>query len=69
MTGWKTLVFNGSVSMAVLLAEILTYLSGLDWHLLLSPQHVPWVILALGLANILLRHVTSGPAGWRRAAS
>ncbi|MCA1297546.1 lysozyme [Stappia indica] len=66
MRGWKTLVLNGLAAGAALLLECLHYLAGVDWTSHLAPQSALWVVIALNLGNILLRHVTDGPAGWRR---
>lgn len=66
MRGWKTLVLNSVVGLGVVVLEILTFLNAADWHALLPPERAALVILGTGVANILLRHVTSGPAGWRR---
>ncbi|MBA4610932.1 hypothetical protein H1W37_04670 [Stappia taiwanensis] len=66
MRGWKTLVLNGLAAGAALLLECLHYLAGVDWTSHLGPQAALWVVIAFNLGNILLRHVTDGPAGWRR---
>ncbi|GAA0784107.1 hypothetical protein E1180_09360 [Roseibium denhamense] len=66
MHGWKTLVFNGTVGLTALCAEVLSYLEAADWHSVLPEGQAALVIAALGFANILLRHVTTGPAGWKR---
>ena len=65
MSGWKTLAFNGSVGLAAVLAELLSYVSSMDWQEILPPEMVPHAVLAMGIANIVLRHVTHGPAAWR----
>lgn len=69
MRGWKTLVLNLSIGSGVLLIELLTFLGAADWHAILPPDRAALVVLVLGFANILLRHITSGPAGWRRGTS
>lgn len=66
MNGWKTLIFNGAVGLIVVLKELLTYTAGVDWSDFLPPQSAEMVVLGLGIANILLRHVTVGPAGWKK---
>lgn len=65
MRGWKTLVVNGVIGGAVLAVDLLTYLGAADWGAVLPPERAAMVVLVIGLANIVLRHVTSGPAGWR----
>lgn len=68
MEGWKTLVFNGAIGLLVIVKELVTYTSGFDWSAILPHQTAEMVILGLGIANILLRHVTVGSAGWRKSA-
>ncbi len=66
MRGWKTLAVNLAIGGGVLVIELLTFFGAADWHSILPPDRATLVVLVLGVANILLRHVTSGPAGWRR---
>jgi hypothetical protein len=68
MRGWKTLLLNGGIGAAVVLLEMLTFLGAADWNAILPPDRAAVAVLGIGLANIVLRHVTSGPAGWRKAA-
>lgn len=65
MKGWRTLIFNVSISILVLAKEMLAYFAGVDWSQILPAKYAPYAILAIGIANILLRHVTTHPAGWR----
>lgn len=65
MRGWKTLVLNGLVGCAILAIELLTFAGAADWQAILPPERAAIVVLSVGVANIFLRHVTSGPAGWR----
>lgn len=69
MRGWKTLLLNLVIGGGVLLVELLTFLGAADWYAVLPPERAALAVLGLGVANILLRHVTSGPAGWRRERS
>ncbi|WP_269581984.1 hypothetical protein [Roseibium sp. Sym1] len=66
MSGWKTVLFNGGLGIVALIAELLNYLSVFNWREVLPPEYAPGVILGIGVANIVLRHVTTGPAGWRQ---
>ncbi|MTH96075.1 hypothetical protein [Roseibium sp. RKSG952] len=66
MTGWKTAAVNGGVVTAVVLAEIVGQFAALDWREFLPDGMAGVVIAGLGAANLVLRHVTRGPAGWRR---
>jgi len=66
MAGWKTLVFNGGVGIAALIAELLDHLGVVPVDRLLRGDKATWIAVALGAANIGLRHVTSRPAGWRK---
>ncbi|MEP3049665.1 MAG: hypothetical protein ABJL55_17575 [Roseibium sp.] len=66
MRGWKTLVLNSVAGVTILVLEVLSFMTSTDWHLILSPERASLLVLGLGLANILLRHITSGPTGWRK---
>lgn len=66
MSGWKTLLFNVGLAVLALVAELLAFFQAFDWREILPSDYAPFVILGIGIANILLRHVTSGPAGWRK---
>ena len=68
MSGWKTILFNGGLGLLALLAELLAYFQAFNWREVLPPDLAPIVILGVGVANILLRHLTTGPAGWRKDA-
>ncbi|GGB63282.1 hypothetical protein GCM10011316_38950 [Roseibium aquae] len=68
MTGWKTAAVNGGVVVTMVLGEILSRLSSVDWHQVLPEGSAGYMVAALGIANLVLRHVTSGPAGWRKQA-
>ncbi|NBN62882.1 hypothetical protein [Pannonibacter tanglangensis] len=69
MSGWRTLLFNGGLGLAALIGQVLDQMSVIDWTAVLPPDWVPVVLFAVGVANVALRHVTTGPAGWRRAAA
>lgn len=64
MHGWKTFLFNGALGALALLAELMSYLSDVDWKEVVPPDAAPYVVLVIGMANIVLRHLTKGPAGW-----
>ena len=66
MRGWKTLAFNGGLGLGAVAAEVLNYLGAVDWQTILPPERAGVAVLVVGAANILLRHVTEGPAGWRK---
>lgn len=65
--GWRTTIFNtvlGVVGAALPLAgDIFTYLQGLDWREYVSPEHAPWIILAVSVIGIVLRYRTKAPVG------
>ncbi|MHC5654268.1 hypothetical protein [Stappia sp.] len=65
MPGWKTFLLNALAALAVVLLEVLRMLAGIDWQAHLPGETAVWVIVAVNVANILLRHLTQGPAGWR----
>jgi len=64
MAGWKTFIFNGLVALAVVAIQVLQYLGQFPWPEVLPPNEAGWVALTLGVINIILRHITIGPAGW-----
>ncbi|MEP0234136.1 hypothetical protein [Roseibium sp.] len=65
MSGWKTLLFNGGVGILVAIAQLVEHVSVVEWSEILPADMTPWVIIAIGIINILLRHVTRGAAGWK----
>ncbi|WP_417667325.1 hypothetical protein [Roseibium sp.] len=66
MTGWKTLLFNSVLSLLAIGAEVAEQLALVEPGAVLPAGGGPLAVLAMGAANILLRHVTRGPAGWSR---
>lgn len=64
MEGWKTIIVNALLGSLALVAEVLTQLTDMDWKSVVPPDLAPYIIVAIALANIYLRHVTKGPAGW-----
>ncbi|WP_417684625.1 hypothetical protein [Roseibium sp.] len=67
MTGWKTLLFNTAIGLLALGAEVAENLSLVEPGTVVTASGGPLAVLAMGAANILLRHVTRGPAGWVRS--
>ena len=65
-SGWKTLLFNSLIGLSVIALQISDYLDTFPWPDVLPPKEAGWVVLVLGIVNILLRHWTVGPAGWRK---
>ncbi|MTI43709.1 hypothetical protein JM93_01594 [Roseibium hamelinense] len=65
MRGWKTAVLNGSVLGLMGLGEVLAHLAGVNWHQILPDGIAGLVVVGLGAANLVLRHMTDSPAGWR----
>lgn len=61
--GWRTLVFNGLVSLVPLVLAILDAFGAMDWTKLVSEENAALITLAVTLANIVLRFATSGPVG------
>lgn len=66
MSGWKTLFFNGGVGVVALLAELANNLDIVDLREVLPVQATPIAAIGIGVANIVLRHITNSPAGWRK---
>ena len=68
MRGWRTLVVNGLTAAGIVSLEALRFLGEVDWASALGPHRALWIVVLVNLANIVLRHVTREPAGWRREA-
>ncbi|WP_029060256.1 hypothetical protein [Stappia stellulata] len=69
MHGWKTLLLNLAAAVGIIALEVLRYLADVDWSAHLSPPTALWLVVGVNVANIVLRHVTSGPPAWRRGRS
>jgi hypothetical protein len=65
MKGWRTFALNAFAAASIIVAEIMAMLAGVDWDAHLPRDVAIWIVVAVNIANIVLRHVTSGPAGWR----
>lgn len=61
--GWRTVIFNAVASVPVIGAQLADALGGFDWTKVLAPQNAAWAGLALLMANIILRSVTTSPVG------
>uniref|UniRef100_UPI003BA9CAEF hypothetical protein n=1 Tax=Stappia sp. TaxID=1870903 RepID=UPI003BA9CAEF len=69
MQGWRTFLLNALAAASIIVLEIVTMLVGVDWQAHLPREVAIWIVVAVNIANIVLRHVTSGPAGWRNGAT
>ncbi|WP_417770283.1 hypothetical protein [Stappia sp.] len=67
MRGWRTFAVNALTAAGVAALEALRFLGEVDWAAALGPHQALWIVVAVNLANIALRHITGAPAGWRRA--
>jgi hypothetical protein len=56
-------ILNGLMIGAVLMGQLLAYLTAFDWTTIMSPQQAAWVILIVNVLNIVLRWFTTGPLG------
>ena len=65
MKGWRTLILNASAAGAALALEISSYLTSVEWNAYLPPSAALWALIAMNIANIVLRHITDRPAAWR----
>lgn len=68
MRGWRTLAVNALTAAGIVALEALRFLGEVDWAAALGQRQALWIVVAVNLANIALRHVTGEPAGWRREA-
>ena len=56
MKGWRTLGVNAAVAGFGVLAAA-------DWTVVLGDQRAGWAVTALGIANMVLRSLTTTPVG------
>lgn len=54
LKGWRTTIFN----FAVIVASFAEYMEIIS---VASPQNAPLIILAIGIANMVLRYMTTTP--------
>ena len=63
--GWRTILFNVGIMFLVVLAEVATYLTAVNWREYVAPEWLPFVISGVNIANIAMRYVTTGPTPLR----
>ena len=63
LKGWRTVIFNGVASIPLFLEAAIHILSIPEVYGVLPPEWIPWYSLAIALANIALRKVTTTPLG------
>lgn len=66
MNGWKTLSFNGVIGGLALAGEIADGLEMVDLHGALPDRAMTYAVIGITVLNVLLRHMTKGPAGWAK---
>jgi hypothetical protein len=59
LRGWRTIALNLGIAAGFAIAEILSYLSIVDWREFINPKWAPWVVVGINTLNILMRHITS----------
>jgi len=64
MRGWKTITFNVAL-IGLALSDYLTATTGVFSAIFEDPKHATLAVTAIGLINVLLRLVTTGPVGKR----
>ncbi len=67
MRGYRTFLVNLGCAALVCAAELMAWLSVFDWRGYVEQDTALTLVLLVNTANIILRHVTDEPAGWRRA--
>jgi hypothetical protein len=65
LKGWRTVALNAFVSLVSLVALVAAYLDAANIASYLPPQYA-WITLALGVANIVLRRLTTTPLGQKQ---
>lgn len=63
LKGWWTIIFNGAIALAVIVMEFMPFLLGFQWRGVVDAATAAWIVLALNLANIGLRMITTTPPG------
>lgn len=66
LVGWKTLIFNGLISVLSVAALVVAYLDAAHVETFLPPEYA-WVTLLVGSVNIVLRVMTTTPIFQRKA--
>lgn len=65
MRGWRTIAFNVALVLFAL-TDYLTVASGTFSAIFEDPRHAALAVTVIGLVNVLLRLVTTTPAGKRK---
>ncbi len=66
MKGYRTLIFNGGLGILVIIAQVVQefgYSAELQYFV--SEETMPYLMLAILAANVVLRVVTTSPVGQR----
>jgi len=67
LKGWKTFLINTfSIWLSAILwvlPDILTHVTAFPVSQFVPTQYAPYVVLGLGLANLIVRKFTDGPPG------
>lgn len=59
----RTIFINVLAALSLVLADIIGFLIGLDWNIVLSPRAAFYTAMAFNIVNIGLRYITTGPVG------
>jgi len=66
MKGYRTMAFNGGLGFLVILAQVITEFGySPELQFFATEELMPYIMLAILAANIVLRVVTSTPVGKR----
>lgn len=63
--GWRTIALNVLIGVLVMLAEVASYLSVLNWREFMPPEYVGLVVIGVNVLNIIMRVLTTGPTPLR----
>ena len=67
LKGWRTVAFNALTGAASVALLVLGYLQTVDLSSVLSPRDALFAAVAINVANIVLRAVTTTPLGAEKA--
>lgn len=67
LKGWRTVALNALTGAASVTLLVLAYLESVDLSAILSPRDALLAAIAINVANIVLRALTTTPVGQRDA--
>jgi hypothetical protein len=63
LRGWRTVLLNAVPAGLIVITDLVSFLAGFGWDVILSAQTAAMMTLAFNVANIALRFTTTTPVG------